>query len=957
MKSRFDKGFVVVNVFSACPPGFYGPQCTDQCPQNCADGICTNGFCKSCAPGWKGFKCDKACDFGTYGKDCKKFCSYQCSIGSCDTVTGACTSGCIEGYKPPTCEDTCDDGLYGTNCTSRCSIHCVNKTCDKITGKCSCEVGYTGDTCNDTCQNGFYGANCTQTCSTNCLNQSCDNVNGYCKDCGPGKTGNLCDQACPQFKFGTKCVESCSTNCGGDKSCNPTDGTCLSPCVDGYKGKKCIETDMFVCVLSTNMTACDANTYGAECKSNCSQFCKTDPHPTSTASTVSLKPFQICHNIDGHCLSGCQSGYEGDQCLTASPSTGSAAAGVIAGPIIAIIILLIVALIGFLFWRKRTSKKESVFGNGRHQHDLEVVRTTGLQAKATDNTKDDHSRVHLKVNPEKNQGDYINASFVKSYKNEEKFIASQGPNKLIIEDFVRMLWEQKVDKVVMLTNLMEEGKQKCEQYWPDELEVAIGEFKVKLKTTDTLADFVIRKLEIIKPGETAHFFTQFHFTSWPDRGVPPTPWSLVDFEQRVSLFPSQNPVVVHCSAGVGRTGTFIALHNVICQAKETGSVDFYNAVWKLRQDRVNMVQTVEQYIFLHEAALVAILCADTTVHASEIQEKIKKLETKSLNGQSYFEKEFKAICEVCADGRDSNEDEGSGGSFFNLYINSKSSGNKVKNRFSNILPKDKYRPFLHIDTKDQGDYINAVAGPSFAKLKDQFITQLPLPSTVTDFWRLVAQYGATLIIAFELDTKDKDTTIENYLPLSKTESLQCGSVEIRSGAVIKGSCWEEQTLYLTIQKKKKLKTQSSVTQVDEKTVTHLKYKGTVINTEKLLEFMLYSRSHLSRRTGKVVYTCRNGADFSGLAYVLSLLLDRMDHDHSITVPLVVGAVKTIRQQVIPTLDQYKTLYTLLKLYSESDKVYYNYGGGSRSAANKTTQNTNFFKAFNQKNLFCVEKKS
>ncbi|KAI8786599.1 multiple epidermal growth factor domains protein 6 [Biomphalaria glabrata] len=847
-----------------------------------------------------------------------------------------------------------------------------------------------------TCQTGFHGANCTETCSSNCLNQSCNNVNGNCLECPPGKIGNLCDQACPQFKFGKGCTESCSSNCGGDKSCNPADGGCLSPCVDGYQSSTC-------------QKECPPNTFGAGCQSNCSQYCKTEPDPASTPATMTVSPFKICHNVDGRCLAGCQSGYEGETCLIASPSSNTASAGVIAGPIIAIIILLIVAVIGFLFWKKRKSKTENVFGNGRATHNLEAVRTTGLQSKAPDNSRGqkkkptyiidpmpspgdvtypnrtdngnktsiqatdlkeyvrthnktffeeqfkkipanasattcdglsienkhknrykniiayDHSRVHLKTNVDKNQGDYINASFIKSYKNDEKFIASQGPNKLIIADFVRLLWEYKVDKVVMLTNLMEEGKQKCEQYWPDDHEVEIGEFKVKLKSTDTLADFVIRKLEISKPGESSHFCTQFHFTCWPDKGVPPTSWSLVDFEQRVSLFPTQSPVVVHCSAGVGRSGTFIALHNLIGQAKETGCMDFYNTVVKLRQDRVNMVQTVEQYMFLHEAALVAVICLDTTVHASGIQDKLRHLESKTSSGQTFFEKEFKAVCDICADSRDTTDDEGSGGSIFSLYINSKSAGNKVKNRFSNILPKDKCRPFLQIELKDQGDYINAVTVPSFTKSKDQFITQLPLPTTVNDFWRLVSQNSATLIIAFELDMKDNDTTIGSYLPASKSEPLHCGSVDIRSGPVTKCSCWDEQTLYLTIIKKKKPKAQSSIANIEEQTVTHLQFKGTVINTQKLLEFILYSRSHISRKTGRVVYTCRNGADFSGLACVLSLLLDRMDHDHSITVPLVVGAIKSIRPQVIPTLEQYKTVYSLLKLYSESDRVYYNLG--------------------------------
>uniref|UniRef100_A0A2C9LN21 Uncharacterized protein n=1 Tax=Biomphalaria glabrata TaxID=6526 RepID=A0A2C9LN21_BIOGL len=175
--------------------------------------------------------------------------------------------------------------------------------------------------------------------------------------------------------------------------------------------------------------------------------------------------------------------------------------------------------------------------------------------------------------------------------NDVKFIAAQGPFGAVVNDFVRMLWEQKVEKVVMLTNLIEEGKPKCDKYWPDSGNTAFGEITVKLKDTQILADYVIRKIELEKSDAPTQSLTHYHFTSWPDQGVPVTPWALVDFEQRVDINSSTAPVVVHCSAGVGRTGTFIALHNILSQAKETGSVDFYKTLVKLREDRFLMIQT------------------------------------------------------------------------------------------------------------------------------------------------------------------------------------------------------------------------------------------------------------------------------------------------------------------------------------------------------------------------------
>ncbi|CAL1546979.1 unnamed protein product, partial [Lymnaea stagnalis] len=169
----------------------------------------------------------------------------------------------------------------------------------------------------------------------------------------------------------------------------------------------------------------------------------------------------------------------------------------------------------------------------------------------------------------------------------------------MLNDFVRMIWEQKVEAIVMLTNLIEEGKVKCEKYWSDAGEAQFGEITVKLAATKSFADYIIRSFEMFKvrhystgsDKEVTRTFTQFHFTSWPDKSVPVTPWSLVEFLKRVSAQTTKSPVVVHCSAGVGRTGTFIALHSVIRQAQDTGRVDFYQTLAKLRQDRIFMIQT------------------------------------------------------------------------------------------------------------------------------------------------------------------------------------------------------------------------------------------------------------------------------------------------------------------------------------------------------------------------------
>ncbi|XP_055884531.1 receptor-type tyrosine-protein phosphatase alpha-like, partial [Biomphalaria glabrata] len=519
----------------------------------------------------------------------------------------------------------------------------------------------------------------------------------------------------------------------------------------------------------------------------------------------------------------------------------------------------------------------------------------------------DHSRVHLMINTEKQEGDYINASYVRGDSNDVKFIAAQGPFSIVVNDFVRMLWEQKIEKVVMLTNLIEEGKTKCDKYWPDSGKTMFGDIKVRLIDTESFADYTIRKLQLEKKDAASRLLTHYHFTSWPDQGVPMTPWALVDFEQRVDINSSTAPVVVHCSAGVGRTGTFIALHNIMSQAMHTGHIDFYNTLVKLREDRFLMIQTPDQYVFLHKAAQAAIVSMGTTVTSIDSQTRFNHLQQKTMTGMSNMENEFQSICAICKNETGLQKEDDL------LYQNTETLQKDSKNRFSSIVPKDCYRPFLQRDSKDMGDYINAVFVQGFHKKDQQILTQLPMPLTLVSFWKLVTQYKVSLIVAFDTDKMSTDQTIANYLPSSE-KPFSAPPYEIQSTDLKEENLWVEQNIKVVNQSSK-----------IEHSVIHLKCKVHDPDAMRLLTFVNKSRSYNALVKGRILYTCRDGATYSGLACVLSLLLDRMDHDTCWTVPLVVGSVKSIRPQVIPTFKQYNTLHDALQKYNEMNSNDNTYG--------------------------------
>ncbi|XP_052791780.1 receptor-type tyrosine-protein phosphatase epsilon-like [Mya arenaria] len=218
----------------------------------------------------------------------------------------------------------------------------------------------------------------------------------------------------------------------------------------------------------------------------------------------------------------------------------------------------------------------------------------------------DHSRVPLQ---KERDGDcnYINASYIDGYCKARKFIASQGPTNNMIDDFWRMVWQENAEKIVMLTNLIEMAAVKCLQYWPEmDQTCSFGGIDISITAVKKFRDYEIRTL-IAKKVCSTREIQQYHFKAWPDKDVPDNGWCLVEFLNAVETQSSNAPIIVHCSAGVGRTGTFVALDNLVEQAKTEECVKPLEMVKALRQQRVNMVQTKDQYIYLHKALAEALL--------------------------------------------------------------------------------------------------------------------------------------------------------------------------------------------------------------------------------------------------------------------------------------------------------------------------------------------------------------
>ncbi|GFS28933.1 tyrosine-protein phosphatase non-receptor type 9 [Trichonephila inaurata madagascariensis] len=233
----------------------------------------------------------------------------------------------------------------------------------------------------------------------------------------------------------------------------------------------------------------------------------------------------------------------------------------------------------------------------------------------------DHSRVKLPIIDGDPYSDYINANYVDGYKQKHAFISTQGPLPKTCADFWRMVWDQESHIIVMTTKTVERGRIKCGQYWPAEENTVqeYEDFDVYNSGVEYFPDYIVSNLVLTnKKQNTSQEVCHMQFTSWPDFGVPPSALAMLDFRDKVRRKQAQAvemigahwlghplgpPIVVHCSAGIGRTGTFITLDICINKLEATGLIDIVKTVEKIRAQRAYSIQMPDQYVFCHLALL------------------------------------------------------------------------------------------------------------------------------------------------------------------------------------------------------------------------------------------------------------------------------------------------------------------------------------------------------------------
>ncbi|XP_041886427.1 receptor-type tyrosine-protein phosphatase F isoform X11 [Corvus kubaryi] len=505
----------------------------------------------------------------------------------------------------------------------------------------------------------------------------------------------------------------------------------------------------------------------------------------------------------------------------------------------------------------------------------------------------DHSRVILTSIDGVPGSDYINANYIDGYRKQNAYIATQGPLPETLSDFWRMVWEQRTATIVMMTRLEEKSRVKCDQYWPSRGTETYGMIQVTLLDTVELATYTVRTFALYKNGSSEKTeLRQFQFMAWPDHGVPEYPTPILAFLRRVKACnpTDAGPMVVHCSAGVGRTGCFIVIDAMLERMKHEKTVDIYGHVTCMRSQRNYMVQTEDQYIFIHEALLEAATCGNTEVPARNLFAHIQKL-TQVPPGESVtaMELEFKLLANSKA--------------HTSRFISANLPCNKFKNRLVNIMPYELTRVCLQpIRGVEGSDYINASFIDGYRQQKAYIATQGPLAETTEDFWRMLWEHNSTIVVMLTKLREMGREKCHQYWPAERSARYQYFVVDPMA----------EYNMPQYILREFKV---TDARDGQSRTIRQFQFtdwpeQGVPKTGEGFIDFIgqVHKTKEQFGQDGPITVHCSAGVGRTGVFITLSIVLERMRYEGVVDMFQMVKTLRTQRPAMVQTEDQYQLCY-------------------------------------------------
>ncbi|XP_047282470.1 receptor-type tyrosine-protein phosphatase F isoform X23 [Homo sapiens] len=505
----------------------------------------------------------------------------------------------------------------------------------------------------------------------------------------------------------------------------------------------------------------------------------------------------------------------------------------------------------------------------------------------------DHSRVILTSIDGVPGSDYINANYIDGYRKQNAYIATQGPLPETMGDFWRMVWEQRTATVVMMTRLEEKSRVKCDQYWPARGTETCGLIQVTLLDTVELATYTVRTFALHKSGSSEkRELRQFQFMAWPDHGVPEYPTPILAFLRRVKACNplDAGPMVVHCSAGVGRTGCFIVIDAMLERMKHEKTVDIYGHVTCMRSQRNYMVQTEDQYVFIHEALLEAATCGHTEVPARNLYAHIQKLgQVPPGESVTAMELEFKLLASSKA--------------HTSRFISANLPCNKFKNRLVNIMPYELTRVCLQpIRGVEGSDYINASFLDGYRQQKAYIATQGPLAESTEDFWRMLWEHNSTIIVMLTKLREMGREKCHQYWPAERSARYQYFVVDPMA----------EYNMPQYILREFKV---TDARDGQSRTIRQFQFtdwpeQGVPKTGEGFIDFIgqVHKTKEQFGQDGPITVHCSAGVGRTGVFITLSIVLERMRYEGVVDMFQTVKTLRTQRPAMVQTEDQYQLCY-------------------------------------------------
>jgi len=525
----------------------------------------------------------------------------------------------------------------------------------------------------------------------------------------------------------------------------------------------------------------------------------------------------------------------------------------------------------------------------------------------------DHSRVVLQPVDGVPGSDYINANYCDGYRKANAYIATQGPLPETVADFWRMVWEQRSSTIVMLTRLEERSRIKCDQYWPTRGTESYGVMSVTLTDTQELATYVIRTFQLQRVSSLNMGYTdrrevkQFQYTAWPDHGVPDYPGPFLQFLRRITAMNPQDAgaMITHCSAGVGRTGAFIVIDSMLERLKHEKTIDVYGHVTCLRAQRNYMVQTEDQYVFIHEALLEAVMAGYTEIPCRSLHQYIQQLmQTEPGENITSMELEFKKLSTLTAEPQQ-------------RFVSANLPVNKFKNRLVNILPYESTRVCLQPLRGEEGsDYINASYIDGYRYRNAYVATQGPLNETVEDFWRMLWEHNSTIIVMLTKQREMGREKCAQYWPSDRSARYQC--------FVVDPLAEYNMPQYLLREFKVTDARDGSSRTVRQFQFTDWPEQGVPKSGEAFIDFIgqVHKTKEQFGQEGPITVHCSAGVGRTGVFITLSIVLERMQYEGVVDVFQSVRALRTQRPAMVQTEDQYQFCYrAALEYLSSFDTPY------------------------------------